>query len=149
MRACAPGKGCGVNPVTVPPQNGTQQTQFDTNSNRIPGANCRHCEDRNDVDPMHKSTSPKRKFFKPYAVASSVLATVGIAAGLIAGVTPAAAADLAHNPDTQIAIFMIPLTLLVLVMMFEVTRAVLRGNVPAELPAARNRRPLSLVAPSN
>ena len=92
---------------------------------------------------MHKSTSAKRKIIKPYAIASAILMVAGAAAGLMAGVTPATAANLAHQPDTQIAIFMVPLTLLVLAMMFEVTRVVLRGNVPAELPAARNRRPLS------
>ena len=62
---------------------------------------------------------------------------------MMAGVTPAAAANLAHQPDAQIAVFMVPLTILVLVMLFEVARMVLRGNVPAEHPAARNRHPLS------
>lgn len=79
----------------------------------------------------------------PYAIATSILALVGVAAGMMAGVTPAAAASLAQQADTQIAVFMVPLTILVLAMMFEVTRMVLRGTVPAELPAARNRRPLS------
>ena len=78
-----------------------------------------------------------------YAIALMILAGSGIAAGLMAGVTPAAAANLAHQPDAQIAVFMVPLTILVLAMMFEVTRVVLRGNVPAEHPAARNRHPLS------
>jgi len=79
----------------------------------------------------------------PYAIATSILTIVGAAAGLMAGVTPAAAANLAQQPDTQIAVFMVPLTILVLAVLFEVTRTVLRGNVPAELPAGRNRRPLS------
>ena len=93
---------------------------------------------------MHKTTSSKRISFKPYAIASTVLVVAGGAAGLIAGVTPATAANLAHQPDTQIAIFMVPLTLLVLAMMFEVTRVVLRVKVPAEAPVSRNRRPLSI-----
>ena len=92
---------------------------------------------------MHKSTSSKRNSFKPYAIASTVLVLAGGAAGLVAGVTPATAANLAHQPDTQIAIFMVPLTLLVLAIMFEVGRVVLRGAVPAEAPASRKRRPLS------
>jgi hypothetical protein len=79
----------------------------------------------------------------PYVIASSILALGGAVAGLIAGVTPATAANLAQQPDTQIAVFMVPLTILVLAVLFEVTKMVLRGNVPAELPAGRNRRPLS------
>ncbi len=79
----------------------------------------------------------------PYAIASSIVAIAGAVAGVMAGVTPATAATLAQQPDAQIAVFMVPLTLLVLAMMFEVTRMVLRGNVPAELPAPRNRRPLT------
>ncbi len=92
---------------------------------------------------MHTSSSAKRKKFTPYAIATSALLLAGAAAGLVAGVTPATAARLAQQPDTQIAVFMIPLTLLVLAVMFEVTRMVLHGAVPAELPARSNRRPLS------
>jgi ABC-type dipeptide/oligopeptide/nickel transport system permease subunit len=97
-----------------------------------------------DVDPMLKSTSTTRNSFMPYAIVTSILALVGAVAGVLAGVTPATAASLAREVDTQIAVFMVPLTLLVLAIMFEVTRMVLRGSVPAELPAARNRRPLSV-----
>lgn len=79
----------------------------------------------------------------PYAIATALLSIAGAVAAVVAGVTPAAAANLAHEADTQIAVFMVPLTILVLAIMFEVTRMVVRGNVPAELPAARNRRPLS------
>lgn len=92
---------------------------------------------------MQTSSSAKRKKLTPYAIVTSVLLVAGTAAGLVAGVTPASAASLAQQPDTQIAVFMIPLTLLVLAVMFEVTRMVLRGAVPAELPARSNRRPLS------
>jgi hypothetical protein len=91
---------------------------------------------------MQKTTSSKRKL-TPYAVATSLLLVAGAATGLIVGVTPATAASLAQQPDTQIAVFMIPLTILVLAVMFEVTRMVLRGAVPAELPARSHRRPLS------
>lgn len=90
---------------------------------------------------MHKSTSPKRKSFNLYAVASALLVIGGSAAGLMAGVTPAEAANLVKQPDAQIAVFMVPLTLLVLAMMFEVTRMVMRGKVPAEAPVARPKRP--------
>lgn len=92
---------------------------------------------------MHKSTSPKRKSFNIYTVASAFLVIGGSAAALMAGVTPAEAANLVKQPDAQIAVFMVPLTLLVLAMIYEVTRMVLRGNVPVELPVASRRPPLS------
>lgn len=89
---------------------------------------------------MQKSTSPQRKSFKLYAIASTVLATAGSVAALIVGVTPATAASLATQVDTQIAVFMVPLTLLVLAIMFEVARIALRGNLPAEAPIRRPER---------
>ena len=86
---------------------------------------------------MHKSASPKRKSFRLYALLSAVLLGLGSVGALIAGVTPATAANLATQPDTQIAVFMIPLTILVFAVLFEVARVVLRGNLPAEAPAPR------------
>lgn len=90
---------------------------------------------------MHKSTSPRRKSFKPYAVASAALGISGVVGALVAGVTPAAAANLANQPDTQIAVFMVPLTLLLLVMLFEVARFAMRGPLPSEAPARRRQSP--------
>ncbi|SFC88229.1 hypothetical protein [Devosia psychrophila] len=86
---------------------------------------------------MHKSTSPKRKSFRRVAIATTALVTGGAAAALMAGVTPATAANLASQPDTQIAVFMVPLTILVLAVMFEVARFALRGNLPVDAPARR------------
>ncbi len=83
---------------------------------------------------MHKSTSPRRKSFKLYAVASTATLAVGAVAALMAGVTPATAANLATQPDTQIAVFMVPLTILVLAVLFEATRFALRGPMPAKAP---------------
>ena len=91
---------------------------------------------------MHKSTSPKRKSFRLYAIVSAALvAAAGAAAALMAGITPATAADLAMQPDTQIAVFMVPLTILVVAMLFEVARIALRGALPAEAPLRRAPRP--------
>ena len=90
---------------------------------------------------MQKSTSPKRKSFKRFAIVSTALVTTGSAAALMAGVTPAMAANLANQPDAQIAVFMVPLTILVLAVMYEVARIALRGSLPVEAPAPqRNRR---------
>jgi len=94
----------------------------------------------NDVDPMHKSTSPKRKSFRLYAIVTTATLGLGATAALLAGVTPATAANLAHQPDAQIAVFMVPLTILVLAMLFEVARFALRGNLPVEAPLRRSSR---------
>ncbi|MHA6729020.1 hypothetical protein [Devosia sp. A369] len=86
---------------------------------------------------MHNSTSGKRKNIGLYAVASTALLALATVSALLVGVTPATAANLASQPDTQIAMFMVPLTILVLAVLFEVTRFALRGNLPAEAPAPR------------
>ena len=86
---------------------------------------------------MHKSTSPKRNSFKRVAIVTTALVTGGAAAAFVAGVTPATAANLATQPDTQIAVFMVPLTILVLAVLFEVARFAARGNLPVEAPAPR------------
>ena len=93
---------------------------------------------------MHKSTSTTRKSFRLYAIASTALLGLGSVAALIAGVTPATAANLASQPDTQIAVFMVPLTILVVAILFEAARIALRGALPAEAPLRRPaRRPWS------
>ncbi|QQR37658.1 hypothetical protein JI749_08670 [Devosia oryziradicis] len=86
---------------------------------------------------MHKSTSTKRKSFRLYAIASTVLVAGGSVAALMAGVSPVAAANLATQPDTQIAVFMVPLTILVMAMLFEAARIVFRGTLPVEAPVRR------------
>ncbi|GLQ08669.1 hypothetical protein GCM10007913_06010 [Devosia yakushimensis] len=86
---------------------------------------------------MHKSTSPKRKSFRLFAIASAALLAVGSAGALIAGVTPATAASLANHADTQIAVFMVPLTILLVAILYEAARIALRGNLPVEAPARR------------
>ncbi|KKB80111.1 hypothetical protein VW35_06640 [Devosia soli] len=47
------------------------------------------------------------------------------------------AADIAAQPDTQVAVFMVPVTLLILAMMFEVGRSVWRNHIPSSAPARR------------
>jgi hypothetical protein len=90
---------------------------------------------------MHNTKPSKRKTFWRVALASTLVVTGATATALLAGVTPATAANLANQPDTQIAVFMVPLTLLVLVLLFEVTRFAVRGTLPAEAPAkSRNGR---------
>jgi len=93
-----------------------------------------------DADPMQESTSPKRKSFRLYAIVSTALLAVGAAAALAVGITPATASSLAQNADTQVAVFMIPLTLLVMAVLFEVTRITLRGAIPAESKPRRVSR---------
>lgn len=86
---------------------------------------------------MHKSTSGKPKSFRLYAVLSTLLVAAAAVTALVAGVTPATAANLATKADTQVAVFMVPLTLLVLAILFEAGRVALRGSMPAEAPARR------------
>ena len=93
---------------------------------------------------MHKSTSTRRKKVRLYAIASAALLGLVSTASLIAGVTLAAAASLASQPDTQIAVFMVPLTILVIAILVEATRIALRGAMPAQAPLPRPaRRPWS------
>ena len=84
---------------------------------------------------MHKSTSTKRKSFTLYALLSMAVLGLGAGSVLLSGVTPATAASLASQPDTQIAVFMVPLTLLVLAVLWEVARFAMRGNIPEGAPA--------------
>ncbi|SMQ70355.1 hypothetical protein SAMN06295905_1890 [Devosia lucknowensis] len=90
---------------------------------------------------MQISTSPKRKSFRLLALVGT-LGVVTVSAGaLLASVSPAQAANFASQPDTQVAVFMVPLTLLVLVLLFEVGRFVWRGTLPAQVPSRASRPP--------
>ena len=90
---------------------------------------------------MASSTLARRKGFKVYSLVSVTVAALSAALLVVAGVSPATAASLASSVDPQIAAFMVPLTLLVLVMMIEVGRVALRGNLPAEAPQRRRSGP--------
>lgn len=91
---------------------------------------------------MHTSTSPQRKSFRLYTALSTVLVAAAAVVAFVAGVTPATAASIATKVDAQIAAFMVPLTLLVMAILFEAARIALRGTLPAEAPARRQTRPL-------
>lgn len=92
------------------------------------------------VDPMHKSTPRGRKGLRYLAALGSLAAIAGGAAALIGGVSPAWAANVASQPDTQVAVFMVPLTLLVLVLLFEAARFAWRGALPAQAPVRKPPR---------
>ncbi|MBU1306894.1 MAG: hypothetical protein KKF33_15420 [Alphaproteobacteria bacterium] len=89
---------------------------------------------------MQKTTSPKRKSFKRFAIGSTVVVAVSSVAAVVAGVVPASAASIVAQPDAQIAIFMVPATLLVLATMFEVVRFSRRGPMQAGAPARARKR---------
>ena len=93
---------------------------------------------------MSEATPVRRRSFKVYAALSGLLLTFGAAAALFAGVTPASAAELASQPDMQIAVFLVPVTLLLLTVLFEVVRFAWRGPLPVE--AARAVRTRSTLA---
>lgn len=89
---------------------------------------------------MHLFSSRGRKGLKvKMAVAAGFAAALGLAGAFLAGVTPSLAADLATQPDTQVAIFMVPLTILILTMLFEAGRFVWRNRIPASAPARQRR----------
>ena len=85
---------------------------------------------------MHISTSAKRKGFRLLTVIGALGAAVIAASTVVDRVTPARAADFVLQPDMQVAVFMIPLTLLVLALLFEVARFTWRGKLPVQEPRA-------------
>ena len=89
---------------------------------------------------MHKSTSSKRKSCRLYATASIAFVGVAAAAALVMGISPATASSLARNADTQVAVFMVPLTLLLLVLLYEVTRMAMHGPLPVDAKPSRPSR---------
>ena len=89
---------------------------------------------------MHKSTPAQRKKLRLYAAITTVVVAIGSIAAVLVAVGPAQAQSLAHSADTQVAVFMVPLTLLVLAMLFEVARIALRGALPEEEPPPRSIR---------
>lgn len=89
---------------------------------------------------MHISASPGRRKIGLIAL-FGILVSVSAAMALMAGITPALAASIARQPDTQVAIFMVPLTLLVLVLLFEAARFIRRGILPVQ-SSGQPARPL-------
>jgi len=90
---------------------------------------------------MQTSTSPRRKSLGFKVALASGLATLATVTGaFLAGVTPALAADLAAQPDAQVAAFMVPLTLLILALLFEVGRFTMRNHIPVSSAPPRRRR---------
>lgn len=90
---------------------------------------------------MHSSTSPRRKRFKLLAALGTCTALFGAVAALAASISPARAANIASQADTQVAVFMVPLTLLVLIMLIEAVRFVRRGALPAKVIVRKPHRP--------
>ena len=89
---------------------------------------------------MQLLSSRGRKGLKvKVALTAGFTAALGLASAFLAGVTPSLAADLASQPDTQVAIFMVPLTILILTMLFEAGRFVWRNRIPASAPARQRR----------
>ena len=72
-----------------------------------------------------------------FAIAIGFAASLGLAGAFLSGATPALAADLATHPDAQVAVFMVPVTILVMTMLFEVGRFVWRNRIPASTPPRR------------
>ena len=87
-----------------------------------------------------RTTSDRSKSFNAYTVLSAFLATAGAAVAVFAGVAPAAAASLTQSVDAQIAVFLVPLVLLMATVIFEVIRFALRHGLPRD-PVATTTLP--------
>lgn len=90
---------------------------------------------------MQTTPSPRRKRARLVAALGTFVTALAAAAGFIAGVTPAMAADFIHQPDIQVLVFMVPLTLLVAILLIDAARFARRGKLPARL-ADQPARPL-------
>ncbi|WP_169196491.1 hypothetical protein [Devosia sp. MC1541] len=87
---------------------------------------------------MQKSASPKSKNRRVFTLAGiSLLSIAAVAAISVSGVSPANAANLAQQADTQIAVFLIPVALLMAVMLYEAARFVMAGPLPARVTAPK------------
>jgi hypothetical protein len=73
------------------------------------------------------------------AMAGGLFAAIALAAVALSATSPGFAARIANDPETQVAVFLIPVTMLFLLMMFEVGRFVWRDRIPAALPPRRRR----------
>jgi hypothetical protein len=83
---------------------------------------------------MTESTSRKAKSFRilPLLTLFTILAGAGVA--IFATVAPATAASLTQRADAQIAIFVVPLAVLLFGIIFEVTRFAMRAELPTQPP---------------
>ena len=88
---------------------------------------------------MQASTTSRPKSFRRAIVVVAGLAALGATALSLSGVTPAMASELAQEPEVQMAVFLVPLILLMAVMLFEATRMIWRNRIPATAPARRRR----------
>jgi uncharacterized membrane-anchored protein len=95
---------------------------------------------------MPKVTQARRKSFSIYGVASFLLLALVGGAAVFATVEPARAASLTSQIDTELAAFLVPIGLLALVMMMEVTRFAFTRKLPGTGDAAA--RPIRAWAPA-
>lgn len=86
---------------------------------------------------MHKSTSERRNSFKRHAVANVAIGGLGVLGTVLVGSMPASAAEGPIPFDGRVAVFMVPLTMLIFAMLFEVARVAWRGPLPEQAPERR------------
>ncbi len=77
---------------------------------------------------MHKSTSAKRKSFRFIAIASVLSGAVGVLVGIVLTIADGPVLGLVP----QIAVFMVPLTILVFAILFEVARLAWSNLLPEQ-----------------
>jgi len=93
-----------------------------------------------DEHPMPRTTlSRSKSFIACYALAAAVVALTSGAA-IYASISPSGAASLIGGIDTQVALFLVPLAVLMFAIIAEVLHATLRGVTPARID--RPARPI-------
>ena len=91
--------------------------------------------------PKAQSTGTPRpsrsKGFNIYYAVCAILVALTSGVAIFATVAPASAATLTGGVDTQLAVFLVPLALLMIAIIAEVLRITLHGAAPEPQPAPR------------
>lgn len=81
---------------------------------------------------MSDTTPAKPKSFTAFYLLALVAVALTSALAIYAGVSPSSAAALTHGLDARVAVFVVPLALLMLATIGEVVRVSLRGAIPGD-----------------
>jgi len=87
---------------------------------------------RTEAPTLSSIPSAKPKSFKVFYLLALIAVALTSALAVYAGVAPEKAATLTHGLDTRVAVFLVPLGLLMLATIGEVVRVSLRGAIPGD-----------------
>lgn len=86
---------------------------------------------------MHKSTSEQRNSFKRHVAVNLAVGGLGVLGTVLVGAVPVNAAESAIPFNGRVAVFMVPLAMLIFAILFEVARVAWRGPLPEQAPERR------------